>query len=246
MNEITKPKDPSGISTAASGISKPNKVKIAGFAGRAASVKAQSEITSAEPRSVPNRIGLILDNSGSMSAQEGTKSRIQWLRETAQGFVNSVNFEDTTVAMYPIDDSQANPVSLTSQPALLQLAAMRLDATGGTPMGHAMQQLLKGEAITRGVLVSDGESGDHTEQAILDYMEASIPMDCVHIGNGRGGEDTLKQIAERTGGTYIKFKDVSQFAKAMKYLTPTYRAMLNAPGAGALLGSDEIKVGKVR
>jgi Mg-chelatase subunit ChlD len=212
-----------------------------GFAGRV--LKHSQNQPLAETIDSPNRIALMLDNSGSMSESGGEpKSKIELLKTAVEGFLNSCDFSNTAVAMYPIP-VEANVVSLTKQSALLQLATLQLDASGGTPLGDTMTTVLENEPITRGVIVSDGEQtdGDLCFTTAKHYRDASIPIDCVHIGYGRG-EETLQRIAEMTGGTYIKFKDVSQFAKAMKYLSPRYRALLASPAdAKALLGADEVK-----
>jgi hypothetical protein len=74
------------------------------------------------------------------------------------------------------------------------------------------------------------------------FKEAGVPIDCVHIGSSTGGESTLKEIAERTGGVFMKFTDVGNFAKNFKYLTPGYYGQLTSGAiSAAALGATEIK-----
>jgi hypothetical protein len=118
--------------------------------------------------------------------------------------------------------------------------------------------------MTRGVIVSDGGATDWCDASHNDmisgsfglppnsstittsilqlYKEQSIPLDCVHISSGTDGEALLRRIAAETGGIFIKFSDVSAFARAFGYLAPGYRAMLTSGSVSAReLGAKEIK-----
>jgi hypothetical protein len=126
--------------------------------------------------------------------------------------------------------------------AFLQADIDALQACGGTPMAGAMQRSLTTNSLTRGILVSDGEA-DSAQRAIdiaKQWKEAEIAIDCVHIGRSSSGEALLKEIAELTGGLYIKFDNVSNFSKHFKYLAPAFRAMLTSGSAG-MLGAKEVK-----
>lgn len=221
-------------------ISKKVKIGLTGFAARAAT---QHKATPVEDGVIManNRIALVLDNSSSMRGMDGgTKSKLELLKDAVGGFVNACDFSDTALAMYtvPLDN---NTIKLTNQAALIILGALALDAPGGTPIGDTLSHLIASEPLTRAVLISDGEATDDPFPAVEQFVKAEVPIDCVHIGRSAGGEDTLKRIAEMTGGKYLKFSDVSKFVGACKYLSPKYRALLADPSVAKALGADEIR-----
>ena len=210
---------------------------------------------------VPNRIALVTDNSGSMAGEP-----IQKLREACQSFVDNCDFSNTSVAIrtFGLPNEIQRPLScnrFTVEETISQFAA-----DGGTPMMEALKDVIANVPMTRVVLVSDGfptdmyargsdkktvvlmedggiRSNCYDVEWIIPYKEMGIPIDCVHISESKGGEAILKYIANETGGVFIKFKDVGDFATHFKYLAPRYRALLNAPGAASLLGADEFKGG---
>jgi hypothetical protein len=198
-----------------------------------------------DPNAKPNRIALLLDCSGSMSSfvfpptgEATSVSKIQLLRKAVSGFITATDPADTSVALrtFPgkayASESEAITRSarpLSSNKALLLLEAEGFTTAGGTPMAEAIRTALNEVSMTRAVLVSDGEA-DSPLAAIEEakkYSEASLPIDCVHIGDSHGGEATLRAIAEATKGLYIKFADVTQFSKSFAFLAqPAFRAML--------------------
>jgi hypothetical protein len=121
-----------------------------------------------------------------------------------------------------------------------------LTPTGGTPMGAAMGYVLDNEPITHGVIISDGCADTPGEciEIAKEYKAKAIKLDCVHIGDDTGGEDTLKEIASLTGGIYVKFSDMDSFRKNFQYLAPAKRSLLTSKGvAGAklFLGAGDVK-----
>jgi Mg-chelatase subunit ChlD len=188
---------------------------------------------------MPNRIALMLDASGSMHGE-----KIQMLRDAMSSFVTFCNMRDTALAIESFGDDNRSRLALTTFQPLLMTTAMQIDACGSTPLHLAMDYVLMTYSVTRGVIVSDGNAD--CPSLCLDcagrYAEAGIPVDCVHIGDSTAGEDLLRQISERTNGKYIKFTDVSSFAKSFKYLTPTFYAQLTSGAVDAAqLGAKEIK-----
>ena len=236
-------------------IQQPKKFGLKGMQARA------QELRSAPPQEVgtfPNRIGLLLDVSGSMGSSvdyKDNKQKIDWLKDAVSDFTNSCNPTDTAIAVhtFPGDDYDdygnssvaSKGLNLTNQVFAVISFTQNLNPHGGTPMAPAMQRMLSEQPVTRCVLISDGDA-DHPSAAIevaKEYKEAGIPIDCVHIGDSKGGEETLKAIAELTGGNYFKWSNVSNFAKNVKFLAPTYKAMLpySTGEAARLLGADEVK-----
>ena len=247
-------------------ITKPKKFGLGGLSGRLEQAKKEGiqNGTAQAPEQLPNRIALLLDCSGSMASaahdawyggegdeEPGGKSdhtpKIQYLKQAVDSFIGTMNPGDTAAALRAFGIELATPLT-NSIPALM-IEAMSLRAEGGTPMCTTMHETLNALPITRAVLVSDGESTDgdpiHGDKEgggpAWKYKEAGVPVDCVHIGDSKGGEETLKKIAEITGGIFMKFKDAGAFARAFKYLTPSLRLQLTAGNAQALTGADEVR-----
>lgn len=226
------------------------RIGMKGLAARAS--QFQSAPPSIDGTTKPNRITLMLDCSGSMAGQP-----IEDLKNAVQGFAAACNWQDTSVAIatFPSGDGDDghSDTPLVSEAAILMLEANRLQAGGGTPMFGCLERVIKNIPLTRGVIVSDGDATDaygygldgsdegSRNKQLVPYIDSKTPVDTVHIGDSSGGEETLKEIARLTGGIFLKFKDIGQFATAFRYLTPTYRGLLMSPGADRLTGADEIK-----
>lgn len=187
--------------------------------------------------SMPNRIALMLDDSGSMAGTE-----IVLAKQAAQGFLDACNSNDTSVAIHTLHNTVS--IAMTRQFTFATMECENLRATGGTPLAELMDNTLMNESMTRGIIVSDGEP-DEVEACFkqaYNYKEAGTPIDCVHIGNSASGEETLARIASITSGLYIKFDNVENFSKNFKFLTPRYRAMLaDRASAARILGAKEVK-----
>ena len=234
-----------------------NKIKPTGLRARVAAEEQAKTFRMSAALDAENRIGLMLDVSGSMRSELQGKRKIEHLRDAMDGFIKSCDFSTTSVAYetFPSGsqggDYEDMPFQafvsgrpLCNDEALLSLDMAQLRANGSTPMHDALETILKKNSLTRGVLVSDGEADSPSDALRIaeQWCEASIQIDCVHIGDQAKGEALLKQIAEMTGGIFIKFENVSSFAKSFKYLSPGYYAMLTSGQVTAEeLGAKEIK-----
>jgi len=172
-----------------------------------------------EPKAMPNRIGIVMDDSGSMSGEP-----ISQAHKAIETFVNNSNSFDTSLALYPLNERE-HP--LNNDLCAIAIAAKGIPATGGTPLYSKLVQLINNEPITRAIAFSDGMPNGEPEsktECFRLYCERHIPIDTVYIGSGENRE--LQELAERTGGIYMHFTNLQAFAKSFKYLTPGYRAML--------------------
>jgi Mg-chelatase subunit ChlD len=239
---------------------------------KAAQVIQEAALKNAvDPLTCENRIAIMADCSGSMSGRViSNKSKMDLLKEALRGFIDHVNFENTSVAIttFPLRqgygwDGEDNSIAsggttakdlLSTNKTLLETTAQCLQDGGGTPMHEAMGKVINEIPLTRGIIISDGDA-DHFELAIAEarnFAKSETMVDTVHIGKSSRGEKLLQEIASITGGFYIKFDDVSSFAKSFSYLSPEGRAKLAlAAGPQAtlaeknevakLLGAKEIK-----
>lgn len=248
-------KVPVGVSKTGTGI----KIGLPGLHARvkAAEQTQKKDATQAgiEAATMPNRIGLMLDCSGSMSGE-----KIALLQKAYDGFTTACDMSTTAlaVACFPGGDaesgdsnfrgnhgSQIKDLPLTNNQSIIMLHGMGFKADGGTPMMQAMERMIK-QPITRGIIISDGQANDPDGAlgcAEEKYSPSETPIDCVHVGASHAGEELLKRIAKATGGIYIKFTDVAAFAKAFDFLTPARRSLLLSGAVNALgMGATEIKL----
>lgn len=250
-----------GLASQNNAIDKPRKLGLPRLHQAVAKEAEVKQAIDAQATMMENRIGLMLDTSGSMSSidngvsrnnlmsnyarfhQQSGKSKIELLREAISSFVSQCDFNNTSISMetFPYDDKFR--LGLTTFEPILTTTIMSLQAGGGTPLSMAMDFVIRSYSLTRAIIVSDGDAD--SPQAARDiaehYKESATPVDCVHIGMSPHGEELLRYIAEQTGGLFIKFEDVQNFAKNFAYLTPQKRASLFLSGAAAMLGAKEIK-----
>lgn len=189
-----------------------------------------------DPKTVPNRLGLVIDDSGSMGS-DGMENA----HKAVQGFTASCNMKDTSIAIYPLNKENKH---LVCDYDLVNLYVSSLQATDGTPIYTVLDKLITNESITRAVLFSDGSptdskilsesenmwnssSSEFAKKVIKLYIDKELPIDTIYIGiENSTGYNEMKEIARLTNGTFINFKDSNSLASGLKYLSPKYRALL--------------------
>lgn len=211
----------------------------------------EQQMKDINPKTVPHRLGLIVDDSGSMGSDG-----MQNVHKAVKGFTNNCSPTDTSIAIYPLN---MKPKSLVCDYDLVNLFVSSLQATGGTPIYGILDLLITTEDITRAVLFSDGSPTDssiltHGNEGSLwaskprevaigtlkKYTDKEIPIDTIFIGNaGSTGYNEMKKIAEITNGTFIHFTDSNSLASGLKYLAPKYRALLANPDIKAKIERGE-------
>src|SRR6266702_284418 len=212
----------------------------------------QAKASQPDAASMPHRICLMLDRSSSMSSHayvnfgnkiaSTDKTKIDLLKDAINNFVNRCDFTNTSLAVETFPASLE--LSLTSVSFMITSSVAVIEAKGDTPMRRCVESCLEKVPMTRGIIVSDGEATDwrqeydeddgdgpefvkkSNDELLTKYKKAQTPIDCVHIGDSTSGEELLRRIARETGGIYLKFTDVSAFANAFGFLTPSYRAQL--------------------
>lgn len=207
-------------------------IKKPGIQG--AKARATEAVGSLDPNTRQNRFAIGFDDSGSMAGDS-----IKDAKQAVQGFLANCSPMDTSVAVYPFCAAKQ---PLTCIFDIINAYLGGIGATGGTPLYTTMIKMMKEYSLTRGILFSDGgptdtgykfdyddldESRPVEKMAIDMAKEAKIPFDTVYIGPG--DSKVLQDIAEQTGGQYLRFTDTSIFAKQMKYLAPKYYGLLSNP-----------------
>lgn len=234
-------------------ITKSNKITVGGgLHGRLKAAEVLKEIApQVDARSMPNRLAIICDFSGSMDghaagdwSKDTYKSKMELLKEAVQDFALRSNPLDTAIAVESFPKGFRIDLTCDSQQIYMQMMSAR--TIGDTPMGEGLKNALEYHTPSRCMLISDGEAtdGDASLGEARTYKNREVTCDCVHIGNSSSGEARLKQIAEITGGMFMKFKDVATFSANFHMLLPEGRAQLAGmlPYQRAeLLGADEVK-----
>jgi len=193
-------------------------------------------MASIDPKTVSNRLGLVIDDSGSMG-DDGMDNA----HKAVQGFTANCDMKDTSIAVYPLN---ANSKSLVCDFDLVNLYVNGLRATGGTPIYTVLEKLITNESITRAILFSDGSptdsnciekdndgwssrSSEFAKKVIKLYNKKEVPVDTIFIGTeGSSGYNEMKELARLTNGIFINFKDSNSLATGLKYLSPRYVSLL--------------------
>jgi uncharacterized protein YegL len=201
--------------------------------GIAARLENAALATTEDASKLPNRLGIVFDDSGSMSGEP-----IQKAHEGIDAFVKNCNKYDTALALYPLN---AVYKSLTTNYADIAMYGMSIPATGGTPLYATLRELLSKEPITRAVAFSDGQpSGFGKNECFAEYQAKKIAVDTIFIGQMGYGDMEMKEIAERTGGIFLHFTDASVLAQSFKYLAPQFRGLLMNPEIKAKVERGEM------
>lgn len=192
-----------------------------------------------------NKIFILPDCSGSMAehVDGANATKIELLKQAVDTYLQNcfTGVNAVGVASFP-EQAFASP---SGDHSVVKGLIKELVADGGTPMADAMGYIHDNEQFTHAVLISDGCAND--SRAVIEvanqFKVKGITCDCVHIGHDTSGETLLKEVAEITGGAYIKFTNVRAFATSFAFLAPAKRASLvAAKNPVALLGAAEVKL----
>jgi len=230
-------------------ITKGNKISIGGGNSLHSRIRSQEileqSLPKQDPKEMEHRIAIICDFSGSMLSPDGTtKPKLELLKEGVQHFSMLSDSNSTAIAVESFP--QGFRIELTNDNTEVYMRMLSARTLGDTPMASGMSNTLEYHSPTRCMLISDGEQtdGDAPFQVAQQFRDKSVVVDTFHIGSSKSGEETLKKIAEITGGMYFKFTDVTAFSENLHHLLPGSRetlAQLPESTRANLLGADTIK-----
>ena len=148
---------------------------------------------------------VLLDRSGSMGGEPMLN-----LKEALRDFVQGIG-EETSLSLVAFDSRAERLTELTQDQALLLSTVDSLSAGGGTDITAGIQaglEVLEGSAGSRCLLLmTDGQSSVDT--SIMD--EAARRGIIIHtIGFGSVNDSLLQEIADRTGGQYVRADSSSE------------------------------------
>ncbi|TMV45810.1 VWA domain-containing protein [Paenibacillus mesophilus] len=169
----------------------------------------------------PHNILVSIDVSESMAETDPGRESFRAAKQLVQ------NMEpDKRVAVMTFND-QANllqPLTPVDNQAAKDAVTAKLDSfgrpTGGTNIGaalaKAMEQIEAAQAEARGsmvILISDGYSEVDLNSSLMPYTSKDIAVNTVGVNaQDRQGNELLKRIASRTGGTYHSVEDVQNLS----------------------------------
>lgn len=183
------------------------------------------DFTKLDPSKMTDRIGIVFDDSGSMSG------RITEAHQGVEEFLRNCKPAVTAVTIYPMC-SEAMP--LTADLIKLANQVKTIQATGGTPLLRTLDKMIQRESLTRAIVFSDGQPDDPNYYTVAQSCkDKKIPVDTVFIG---GGSDFytnraiqfMQNLAKATDGIFMHFDPAKMnFRTAFKYLSPGYYGMLS-------------------
>jgi VWFA-related protein len=163
-------------------------------------------------------VSMVFDRSGSMREPFGTGTRITAVRAAGRRFVDRLSAIDEAT-IYSFSDNTRLDQGWTSSKPLLKSAIDRLEPEGWTAMNDAvltaLDDIVRRPAARRKALVvlSDGEdnwSAVRSIQTVINRAKsAGVPV--FAIGLLLDGDDSLRMLAERTGGRYFSVSDPAAF-----------------------------------
>lgn len=208
------------------------------------------EIKYSKPEDCSERIRIIFDDSGSMAGPKITDAI-----EGCVEFMRNCVLNQTAVSIHPMNkvaDQQLEPLT-TNLPAL-SVAVKALVGpegdilvSGSTPLFETFDRAQKmNPKASRYVIFSDGQPNntEKKEQCLTQAIEEKTPVDTVFIciGDSDYGATLLKEIADRTGGYFLKFdRNKVNFKSAFKYLAPTLRLQLHDGNVRKALEEGRLK-----
>jgi len=162
---------------------KVHKIRLPGLHSRL--YKSQQNITDNPPESMPNRICILPDCSGSMSgivdgkvmASDITPSRtkMDYLKEAVESFGENCKWSETSVAVmsFPHDVTE---LPLTNQQGMFIAGITTLKVSGDTPMGHSMARAIESVPMTRAIIISDVVGVDSVQFACVNHETVAVRL----------------------------------------------------------------------
>lgn len=154
-----------------------------------------------------SNVCVVVDRSGSMGG-----APIQNLKSALESFIRNMT-ADTMVSLVAFDSSAQELAELTQDQATLLTQVNTLSGNGGTEITAGIKTGLESLSNSVGarvmLLMTDGQSS--VDFSVVE--EAAAAGITIHtIGFGDVNDALLEQIAERTGGQYIKADSSSELS----------------------------------
>lgn len=174
-----------------------------------------------ETSSFERFVMLILDQSGSMDGQ-----KIEVATQSATQFVHAFEHKES-VGLVPFSDSYHLAVPFTKNYMEMEQALSSLTADGGTDIAPALMlgvnelEAAAGERIA--FIISDGEDSNFSNPAVRQQIiqEANASGITIYAVGFDAGYQTLRDVAEGTGGQYISATDFESLSRSFDTIRET-------------------------
>lgn len=165
---------------------------------------------------------IAIDNSGSMSANDVSPDRINFAKQIAKDFVNSLPYESNIAVVSFSGSSQIEQGLIKNkQEVKYVIDNIELSNLGGTDIYEVVStsaEVLKDEKAKAIILFSDGQINVGSINEAIDYAKFNnILIHTFGIGTVEGGEasyglskldeDSLKGLAYNSGGRYFNLNN---------------------------------------
>jgi Mg-chelatase subunit ChlD len=179
-------------------------------------------------------VQILIDASGSMGAKmdDGT-GRMPAAKAAVNYFLDNSKPHQCAVGCtaFGVDDhfGVKTLISPTFNYNDVKHEVAYLQPTGFTPLAEALHLTIRGEIITRVIVVSDGapDSEDKCFDSAREYIEKRYPIDTIYIGDRKDrAYEFMKKLAEMTGGIFAFVSDLSAFKAAMGQLETSARLLI--------------------
>jgi hypothetical protein len=217
-----------------------------------------STITPATFKRAPLNLSLVLDISGSMSANDGTeKNRLEWAKEAIGRAIDALNADDyVSLIIFDTHSEVLVPAAQVSDKAKIMEKVKALNPRGSTNLHAGLQdgftQIAKFQDDLTGyenrvILISDAwlNTGVTEDSALTklvsDYAAEQVGLTAIGLG-AQFNQKFIDTVANSRGGNYVYVhsgKDMLRYFESFDFLvTPVaygLRATLEIQGVDAKL-----------
>lgn len=179
-------------------------------------VPVQIDSVDCSERVRPVSVAMVFDRSGSMREAWGASTRMEEVKIAGNRFVARLSDEDEG-AIYSFSDDVQLDQAWTTDKAALHDAINLLSPGGYTAMNDAIADAITGVADRSDVykkavvVLSDGEDNISTIKSIAEVIQKAraeaVPV--YAIGLLLENDDSLRLLAQETGGKYFSVKDAA-------------------------------------
>jgi Ca-activated chloride channel family protein len=182
---------------------------------------------------------IAIDSSISMAAQDVLPTRFEAAKKAGIDFLQMVP-QETRMGVVSFSSNSVIEQEVTSDKSLIKNAIgnIQLKSSGGTDAINALitsSNLLASEETRAIIFISDGGINTNSVQELVDYANNNrVSIYTLGVGTLAGGndtnggeyklsEDTLKILAESTGGKYYNIANLDNFYSSLDNIIQTVR-----------------------